>query len=160
MIKSYDKYDIVHIGGVDHPESISVGRKGEAYTTGTGCQVYRVDLETNITEQFATTENRCLGQAVDADGNLYCADCVAGKVLKITPAGQISTYATGPGGQLFVDNAGVPLGPEGLGRLEAAAYCSLTEVGKDRILWYPDRKGFLVGKLVTDEWLADMDVPE
>lgn len=45
MIKPYDKHDIVHIGGVDHPESISVGPKDEAYTTGTGCQVYRVDLE-------------------------------------------------------------------------------------------------------------------
>jgi hypothetical protein len=62
--------------------------------------------------------------------------------------------------KLFVDNAGVPWGPEGLGRLEAAAYCSLTEVGTDRVLWYPDRKGFLVGKLITDKWLADMDVPE
>ena len=50
MIKPYDKHDIVHIGGVDHPESISVGPRGEAYTTGTGCQVYRVDLETNTAE--------------------------------------------------------------------------------------------------------------
>ncbi|MCK5732565.1 MAG: hypothetical protein KAI38_00140, partial [Candidatus Latescibacteria bacterium] len=64
------------------------------------------------------------------------------------------------GPKLFVDNDAVPLGPEGLGRLEAAAYCSLTEVGEDRVLWYPDRKGFLVGKLVPDEWLAVMDVPE
>jgi len=101
MIKPYNKDDIVHIGGVDHPESIAIGPKGEAYTTGTGCQVYRVDLKTNTAEPFAQTENRCLGQAVDADGNLYCADCVDGRVLKITPAGQISTYATGPGGQPF-----------------------------------------------------------
>ncbi|MCK5380101.1 MAG: SMP-30/gluconolactonase/LRE family protein [Candidatus Latescibacteria bacterium] len=102
MIKSYNKHDIVRIGGVDHPESLSIGPKGEVYTTGTGCQVYRVDLATNTAEPFAQTENRCLGQAVDADGNLYCADCVAGKVLKITQAGQISTYATGPGGQPFL----------------------------------------------------------
>ena len=102
MIKPYDKQDIIHIGGVDHPESISVGPTGEVYTTGTGCQVYRVNLENNTAAQFAQTENRCLGQAVDADGNLYCAECVAGEVLKITPAGELSTYATGPGGQPFV----------------------------------------------------------
>jgi streptogramin lyase len=51
MIKPYDKHDIVHIGGVDHPESISVGPKGEAYTTGTGCQVYRVDRDERSTGQ-------------------------------------------------------------------------------------------------------------
>lgn len=102
MIEPYDKHNIIHIRGVDHPESISIGPNGEAYTTGTGCQVYRVDLETNTAEQFAATENRCLGQAVDADGNLYCADCVDGEVLRITPGGQIDTYATGPGGKPFV----------------------------------------------------------
>ena len=102
MIKPYDIHRIVHIGGVDHPESISVGPKGEVYTTGTGCQVYRVDLGTNTAVQFSETENRCLGQSVDAAGNLYCADCVAGRILRVTPAGQISTYATGPGGRPFV----------------------------------------------------------
>jgi len=63
------------IRGVDHPESIGVGPKGEAYTTGTGGQVYRLNLETNTAEIFAsTTPRRMLGQAVDADGNLYCAE--------------------------------------------------------------------------------------
>ena len=102
MIAPYDRHRIVHISGVDHPESISVGPQGEVYTTGTGCQVYRVDLSTNTAEQFAITPNRCLGQAVDADGNLHCADCAAGAVLKITPSGKISTFATGPEGTPFV----------------------------------------------------------
>ena len=44
MVQPFDKKKIVHIGGVDHPESLSVGPYGEVYTTGTGCQVYRVDL--------------------------------------------------------------------------------------------------------------------
>lgn len=98
----YDKHDIVHIGGVDHPESIGIGPQGEAYTTGTGCQVYRIDLETNTAEQFATTPARCLGQAVDADGNLYAAHCGGEEVLKITPDGRISEYARGPGGRALV----------------------------------------------------------
>jgi len=58
----------------------------------------------------------------------------------------------------FVDNDGVPMGP--LKRLDAAAYPSLTEVGGTRVLWYPERKHFLVGKIVPDPWLADMRPPE
>ena len=102
MVKPYDKHDIVHIWGVDHPESISVGPAGEVYTTGTGCQVYRVDLEANAAEQFATTPARCLGQAVDADGNLYAAHCGGGEVLKIAPDGRIGEYAKGPNGRDLV----------------------------------------------------------
>ena len=102
-MKAYDNKNIIHIRGVDHPESISVGPKGEAYTTGTGGQVYRLDLKANTAEQFASTApRRMLGQAVDADGNLYCADCATGKVIRITPDGKESTYATGPGGKNFM----------------------------------------------------------
>ena len=102
MIQPYDLHQIVHIRGVDHPESIGIGPQGEAYTTGTGCQVYRIDLEKNTATLFACTQNRCLGQVVDAAGNLYAAETGLGAVVKITPEGQISTYATGPGGASFV----------------------------------------------------------
>ncbi len=47
------------------------------------------------------TEARCLGSVVDADGNLYVAH-TAGDVLKITPDGKISLYATGPGESEFM----------------------------------------------------------
>jgi hypothetical protein len=30
---------------------------------------------------------------------------------------------------------------------------------RKRILWFPDRKMFLLGKYITDEFLADMKVP-
>ena len=69
-IAPFDIHNIVHIRGVDHPESIGIGPDGTAYTTGTGCQVYRLDLEENVAQQFASTEARCLGTAVDAAGNL------------------------------------------------------------------------------------------
>lgn len=102
-VNHYDLSKIVHIRGVDHPESISIGPKGEAYTTGTAGQVYRIDLDTNTVEQFASTAPyRVLGQAVDADGNLYCAHIGAGTVVRITPEGKRSTYATGPGGERFM----------------------------------------------------------
>ena len=44
-------------------------------------------------------------------------------------------------------------------RLEAAAYTSLTEHRGRRVLWYPDRKGFLLGKCVPDKWLDSLAVP-
>jgi|SRR5579863_9668433 len=95
--------NIGHIKGVNHPESVSVGPHGEAYTTGTGGEVYRLNLQSNTAEQFASTApRRMLGQAVDADGNLYCADASAGKVVRITPEGRETTYATGSAGEKFV----------------------------------------------------------
>jgi gluconolactonase len=98
MTPQYDNSQIVHIGGVDHPESISIGPDGQAFTTGTGCQVYQLDLKRNTSTQFATTANRCLGQAVDADGVLYCAETGLGEVVRIDAKGESSTYATGPDG--------------------------------------------------------------
>ena len=104
QIEPYDVNKINHIRGVDHPESIGIGPDGSAYTTGTGCQVYRIDLATNTAEQFAKTEARCLGQVVDANGNLYAAH-TAGNVLKIKPDGEIDVYATAPdGGQFLCTN--------------------------------------------------------
>jgi len=94
---------IEHIWGVDHPKSISVGPGGKVYTTGTGGQVYRLDLRNNKAELFACTmPRRVLVQAVDADTNLYCADFTDNKVIKITPDGRESLCATGAGGRPFV----------------------------------------------------------
>ncbi len=88
---------------MDHPESIAVGARGEAYTTGTGGQVYRLDLETNKAHQYASTApRRMLGQAADAAGNLYCADCSDGYVVRISPSGAESRYAWSPRGERFL----------------------------------------------------------
>ena len=43
-----------------------------------------------------------MGQAVDADGNLYLGHCEGGNVLKVTPDGSVSEYARGPGGREMV----------------------------------------------------------
>ena len=58
------------------------------------------------------------------------------------------------GARLLIDNDAVPWGPPGQGRLESAAYVSMTHVAGRRVLWYPDRKGFLLGKRLDDDWLA------
>jgi hypothetical protein len=62
--------------------------------------------------------------------------------------------------KLLIDNDAVRWGPPGRGRLEAATYVSLTEHAGRRVLWYPDRKGFLLGKLLPDGLLDAIAVPE
>ena len=59
--------------------------------------------------------------------------------------------------KLIADTDGVPAGIQN--RIECGTYSSLTERQGRRILWYPDRKHFLLGRLVPDELLADMNVP-
>ncbi len=65
----------------------------------------------------------------------------------------------------FMDNDGV--GPNGAkpgadGRVNTniGVYSSFTTRGGNNVLWHPDRKCFLVGKKVTDEFLADLVVPK
>ena len=50
--------------------------------------------------------------------------------------------------QLLMDNDGVPLG-YGHGRADLAMYASFTNRGGQRVLWYPDRKFFLLGKKIA-----------
>ncbi len=57
----------------------------------------------------------------------------------------------------FADSDGVAAGVQY--RTEMGTYSSLTEEEGRRILWYPDRKHFLLGKVVSDEWLVGLKVP-
>lgn len=60
----------------------------------------------------------------------------------------------------FIDNDGVALGAPKMERRDAAAYPSVTETHRRRVMWYPDRKHFLVGKVIPQAWLREMKVPE
>ena len=57
----------------------------------------------------------------------------------------------------ILDTDGVPVGPKGTA--EIATYTSLTEHQGQRVLWYPDRKYYLLGKRISDRFLADLRVP-
>lgn len=43
------------------------------------------------------------------------------------------------------------------GRAQVCTYPSLVELDGERILFYPDRKHYLLGKRLTDEWLSECD---
>lgn len=56
----------------------------------------------------------------------------------------------------ILDTQGVTIGPKGTS--EIATYTSYTEFHDKRILWYPDRKYYLLGKYITDDLLANMTI--
>ena len=60
--------------------------------------------------------------------------------------------------KLLMDNGGTALGAGG-GRADMAMYASVTIRSGVRVLWYPERKYFLLGKRITDEWLDDVEMP-
>jgi len=53
--------------------------------------------------------------------------------------------------RIIVNSDGHAIGPGA--RTDDATYPSLLQDGDDRILFYPDRKHFLVGKCLTNDWL-------
>lgn len=55
--------------------------------------------------------------------------------------------------RFFMDHGGVALGPPGRrGRLDLALYASFTRRRGQAVLWYPDRKFFLLGRIITEDW--------
>lgn len=57
----------------------------------------------------------------------------------------------------ILDTRGVIVGPKKTA--EIATYPSLTEWRGQRVLWYPDRKYYLLGKYLPDSLLVDMRAP-
>ena len=57
--------------------------------------------------------------------------------------------------RFFMDHDGVALGLPGTrGRLDLALYASFTVRHGRPVLWYPERKFFLLGRAIGDEWFA------
>jgi hypothetical protein len=61
--------------------------------------------------------------------------------------------------EFLMDNDGVPLGYRG-GRADLAMYASFTIRNGKRVLWYPDRKFFLLGKIISDNLINRLDAPK
>jgi gluconolactonase len=82
--------------GLDHPEGIAWGPDNLLYASGEAGQVYRIDPNTRACQQFASTGGFGLGLAHDADGNVYVCDMGVHAVMRVSPAGIATVYATGP----------------------------------------------------------------
>jgi hypothetical protein len=62
--------------------------------------------------------------------------------------------------KFFMDHKGVSLGKPGTnGRLDLALYSSFTVRQGQAVLWYPERKFFLLGRKITPEFFADTKLP-
>ncbi len=59
--------------------------------------------------------------------------------------------------KLLMDNDGIALG-HGEGRVDLAMYASVTHHDDVTTLWYPEREFFLLGRRITAEFLADMEL--
>jgi gluconolactonase len=81
--------------GLDHPEGVAWGPDGYLYATGEAGQVYRIAPADGKWEQIASPGGFGLGIALDADANLYVCNNGLHVVLRVSPAGECTTYATG-----------------------------------------------------------------
>ena len=86
----------VLVDGLDHPEGIACGPDGGVYAGGEAGQVYRIDIDQAEFTEIANTGGFVLGMALDSASNIYACDLVNACVHKITPAGDVSVYSTGP----------------------------------------------------------------
>ena len=82
------------VEGLDHPEGVTLGPDGHIYAGGEAGQVYRVDLG-GTSEMIGTTGGFLLGLCMDADLNAYVCDTDRKAVVRVTPDGTASTYASG-----------------------------------------------------------------
>ena len=92
----------VLVQGLDHAEGIAWGSDGYCYAGGEAGQLYRIDVERAEISQFANTGGFVLGIALDSKHNLYACDNGNKAVMKITPGGVVSTYATGAPDEPFI----------------------------------------------------------
>ncbi len=63
--------------------------------------------------------------------------------------------------KLFIDIDDVPIDVGfSVPRYEAIDYCGFTEINGEAVLWYPDRKHFILGKRISEAFLSDMHPSE
>lgn len=94
--------------GLDHPECVNFGIKGQLYAGGEAGQVYRIDLSRSESAIVANTGGFILGVAADADDNLYACDSAKHCVHRISEDGTVRSFVDGADGKpLSLPNYGL-----------------------------------------------------
>ena len=135
--------------GLDHPECVAWGCDGYAYAGGEAGQIYRIDIENGVFEQFAETPGFVGGICQDGSRNLYA--CSSGSVFRITPQGFAEVYSRGsesvdmttpnypvfgPDGSLYVSDSG-EWGQDN-GRIFRVSPTGETEVWSEDVRTFPN----------------------
>ena len=95
VLLNNDRDVSVLVDGLDHVEGVAWGLDGYCYAGGEAGQIYRIDVNRGEATQIADTGGFVLGLALDANHNIYACDTGNRAVMKITPDGSVSRYATG-----------------------------------------------------------------
>ncbi|WP_135556814.1 sialidase family protein [Paenibacillus cymbidii] len=114
---------------------------------------------------YHNTDGRTNGGAWPGDSNLNRHQAYIA-VGEYRAEAHQPIWFSGP--KLLCESGGVAIGASRNGehnhgkpfRVEVATYTSLTEQSGRRMLWYPDRKHFLLGRHIADEWLTELKPPE
>ena len=80
--------------GLDHPEGAALGPDGTVYAGGEAGQIYRIGGN-GTPEAYADTGGFLYGVTVDGGGNVYGCDMGRAEVVRVEPAGTVTTYSRG-----------------------------------------------------------------
>jgi gluconolactonase len=80
--------------GLDHPEGAALGPDGTVYAGGEAGQIYRIGSD-GAPDAYADTGGFLYGVTVDGGGNVYGCDMGRAEVVRVDPAGAVTTYSRG-----------------------------------------------------------------
>ena len=88
----------IFANGLAHPEGVAVDRTGYVYTAGDGGAIYRISPGGEV-RLLTRTKGRGLGVTLNREGDLFVCDPKLHAVLRISPEGEVSTFADHADGQ-------------------------------------------------------------
>ena len=107
--------------GLDHPECVAWDPRGYVYAGGEAGQLYRIDVNSGVSDQVCSTDGWILGICLDGSGGAYLCDPVNHCVYLARDDGQLEVVSVGTGqspmslpnfpvfdasGNLFVSDSG------------------------------------------------------